>query len=193
MPAKATWIGFHAPIDALVQEIATTDVQVSEGQVLAKLFSPELEHYLNIADRILAALTIAERPFYDGRVDDILAEIPTQIAAADAAAIAESETGLGEKQRWTSLAPYGEFLVKGAEASSQLGFLKVRQKHAGARVADAKAMLVLAKSQLNEERKYLETIRSLLTVKATRACYFRARVAQSSFIKKGIVIGEVSA
>lgn len=176
------WFKVHAPVDAIVKEIAPSHSEVPSGQLLLELSSPELDRFDRIVACFRKALEIAERPLIDGRADDLLADIPNQIAAVQAVA------------DMNNVKPHpasGSYAIAREEALKQIRILQITQKHAPKRISDAKEILRIAKAQLVNEQNYLQEIRSLLTISAKQLSVVRAHVARGSFVKHGEICLEI--
>jgi len=172
----------YAPMDAVISSSSLSGESIEPGRSLISFRSLTLQHFALIALCFSKSLEIAERPFKDGRVDDLLAEVPFKIAAAEAAAASA---------RVNSSSVYDPQNFQSAELLKQKAILEIEQKFGAWRAKDAQELLELAKGQLEKERENLRELEELLTLTAQKPCRFKSYYCAGSFVEKGQLCGEI--
>ena len=191
---KAIYI--YAPADVVVSEIFVSDGNVGIGKKLLRLSSIDVLRFRSRLQALNEMVEMYERPFKDGRMDDLLTDLKAEAAAAKVEyesriiAVEEAEmryksgagVTFGEVELTRSTLQHAK--VKMLVADTQLA-------HEPRRTKDVRDKLALARKHLKEEEKLLSLDAENLTVTSPVAGRFWLEVGKGSFVKKGIRIGGI--
>lgn len=186
-------IALTAPGEVTVLTIPVSNGQVKQGDTVATLSSIQLTRYQAMLNIYSQTLAIEQRPFSDGRVDQLV-----QLTQAEAAA---AQTAFNESQSLANaqqLALSNGFniqdeltasLIQVEDRRVELAAINNEVAQLPQKIQDAKDRLALASQQLAAQNAALAALVALLTVKAPVNGLFVASVGLGGFVKKGDPIG----
>jgi hypothetical protein len=187
-------IVIQAPEDAFVSEIAK-DGAVNAGQRIVVFRSPKLDRFASNLTALEELIAIRERPFNDGRVDEVISLTMQKAQALKQAADARNtlyEDSVKELQAGRiGLDTLTSRDFDRQQATSAYIDAQIAASQAEKKKSDSQDKISVAKNKLTRDRAYLAAMQAALIIQSPEDGNFSARVAVSGFLKKGQTVGEI--
>jgi hypothetical protein len=188
-------VSFEAPDDVFVNDVIVKYGHVNKGDSLVALHSPSLERQLARLSMHYEHLSIAERPFNDGRLDEEMAVLRAKAQNLQDAKtstdqiLAETENEYRAGTRAAS--DWNNARVAAYSATSAYLDAKMAADQAPKKRLDMIDKIRATRNTMDIHKSSLQAFAAGMTIVAPEGGTFRLVAALGSFVQKGDIICEL--